>query len=504
MTLANSYNDGGFSGGGFSPFTGSWPELDTSLLEDARGRVPAFPLDVFPDEWRQWVDDTAQSAGTAVDYVAQGVLAAVAALGGAGVRVRVTPAWSESLVLWLALVGSPSSGKSPALASVREQLAQIEEGVREDDEHRRSRHAAKLEDARIANERWKADCESAADEGRPAPLRPLEAAFDQPFVPSQIVVADATMEALADVVAGNPRGVILWRDELTAWLANLNRYANGGSDRVHWLEAWAAAGITVNRRSRTTPLHLPKFPVSVVGSIQPDRLAEAFQGSDDGMAARFLYAWPELPEYTPLMDRRVPRDDMALALLQHIAAVSNPEQPLTMTFDTQAVRTFDKFLRGLHEEAASQASDGLQAGWLGKGRGTVARLAGVLTLLDWSENGQQDAPRTIDRDTVEAAATLWRDYFRPHAETVFNQAGKIDRDKHARRVVRWLRTTQAREVGRINLRREALAQSVDAMETDRVIARLEEAGVLRLASSVTGPKGGNTKRRWTVNPALGR
>ena len=175
-----------------------------------------------------------------------------------------------------------------------------------------------------------------------------------------------------------------------------------------------------------------------------------------------------------------------------------------MTFDTQAVRTFDKFLRGLHEEAASQASDGLQAGWLGKGRGTVARLAGVLTLLDWSENGQQDAPRTIDRDTVEAAATLWRDYFRPHAETVFNQAGKIDRDKHARRVVRWLRTTQAREVGRINLRREALAQSVDAMETDRVIARLEEAGVLRLASSVTGPKGGNTKRRWTVNPALGR
>jgi hypothetical protein len=87
---------------------------------------------------------------------------------------------------------------------------------------------------------------------------------------------------------------------------------------------------------------------------------------------------------------------------------------------------------------------------------------------------------------------------------VFNQAGKTDRDKHARRVVRWLKTTQAKEVGRINLRREALAQSVDAMETDRVISRLEEAGVLRLASSVTGPKGGGTKRRWTVNPALGR
>ena len=497
MTMTSPYNDGGFR-----PYVPAWPELDASLMEEARGAVPAFPLHLLPDEWRQWVADTAQSAGTPVDYVAQGLFAAVAALSGAGVRIRVTPAWSESLVLWLALVGSPSSGKSPALASVREQLAQIEEGVREDDEHRRSRHAAKLEDARIANERWKADCESAADEGRPAPLRPLEAAFDQPFVPSQIVVADATMEALADVVAGNPRGVILWRDELTAWLANLNRYANGGSDRVHWLEAWAAAGITVNRRSRTTPLHLPKFPVSVVGSIQPDRLAEAFQGSDDGMAARFLYAWPDLPKYTSLMDRRVPRDDLALALLQHIAAVSNQEQPLTMTFDGPALGFFDTLLQRLHEESGTTGGEGLMAGWLGKGRGTVARLAGVLALLDWSENGQQDAPRTIRRETVEAAADLWRNYFQPHAEIVFGQAGKLDRDKHARRVARWLKITKPSEVSATSLRREALAQTLDAMETDRVIARLEEAGFLRPVPVAIGAKGGRPARRWFVNPAV--
>ncbi len=503
MTLATAHDDGGFSGG-FSPYTGSWPELDTSLLEDARGKVPAFPLHLLPDEWRQWIADTAQSAGTPVDYVAQGVLAAVAALCGAGVRIRVTPAWSESLVLWLALVGSPSSGKSPALASVREQLAQIEEGVREGDEHRRSQHAARLEDARIATDRWRDECESAANEGRPAPLRPLEAGFDRPFVPSQIVVADATMEALADVVAGNPRGVILWRDELTAWLANLGRYASGGSDRAHWLEAWAAAGITVNRRSRATPLHLPKFPVSVVGSVQPDRLAEAFQGSDDGMAARFLYAWPELPKYTSLMDRRIPRDDLPLAMLQHIAAVSNPEQPLMLTFDSQAIGFFDDFMKGLHEEAAGQPGDGLLAGWLGKGRGTVARLAGTLTLLEWSENGAQAAPRTVTRDAVESAVTLWRDYFRPHAETVFSQAGKTDRDKHARKVVRWLRTTKMTEVGRTNIRREALGQAIDAQETDQLMARLEAAGVIKLSSSVVGPKGGNTKRRWQVNPALRR
>src|SRR5471032_583893 len=215
------------------------------------------------------------------------------------------------------------------------------------------------------------------------------------------------MEALTDVVSGNPRGVILWRDELTAWLANLGRYS-GGTDRAHWLEAWAAAGITVNRRSRAVPLHLPKFPVSVVGSIQPDRLAEVFEGSDDGMAARFLYAWPDLPAYTSLMDRRIARDDEALAMLQAIAfATGNPDQPLTLAFDDRALRLFDGMLRILHAQAAQSEGNALEAGWLVKGRGTVARLAGVLALLRWSENAAKDTPRTIDGDAVLAAAGLW-------------------------------------------------------------------------------------------------
>jgi len=239
-----------------------------------------------------------------------------------------------------------------------------------------------------------------------------------------------------------------------------------------------------------------------VGSIQPDRLAEAFQGSDDGMAARFLYAWPEMPKYISLMDRRIPRDDMALDMLQHIATVANPEQPLTMSFDSAALGFFDGLLLRMHAEAEAAGSDGLMAGWLGKGRGTVARLAGVLTLLQWSENGAQDAPRGIDRPTVEAAADLWRNYFRPHAETVFGQAGKADRDRHARKVVRWLKARKPVDVSATTLRREALLQTLDATETEQVIARLEEAGFLRPAPVTVGPKGGRPARRWQVNPAV--
>jgi len=419
---------------------------------------------------------------------------------GAGVLARVSAAWAEPLVLWQALVGTPSSGKSPALAAVREQLGAIEDGLRAGDGERRNRHTAAAEQARMRNEQWREACAAAIAEGRVPPERAAEASFDEPFVPSQIVVADATLEALADVVSGNPRGVILWRDELAAWLANLGRYANGGSDRAHWLEAWAAAGITINRRSRSQPLHLRRFPVSLVGSIQPDRIAEALQGGDDGMAARFLFAWPDAAPYRPLGERSIARDDDALARLQVIANLAgSAERPLHLPFDAPALERFDGFLAGLH--ARTQTVEGLEAGWLGKGRGTVARLAAILTLLRWSEGPMQGAPQAIGVEALGAAAELWKDYFAAHARAVFNRAGRTDRDRHARRAVRWLQQNKVAEVTREELRRDALYQSLDSQETDRVVSRLVEANVLRLLPPRRGVPG-RPARRWQVHPAV--
>jgi hypothetical protein len=143
---------------GFHAYAPAWPELDTSLFGDAHDPVPAFPLELLPHEWSRWISDTAQAVGTSADYVALGVLAATAAVTGAGVRIRVSPSWSESLVLWLALVGTPSSGKSPALASVRTLLDDIEHERRRDDGARRRRHVARVEDARLNHERWQEDC----------------------------------------------------------------------------------------------------------------------------------------------------------------------------------------------------------------------------------------------------------------------------------------------------------------------------------------------------------
>src|SRR5262249_31649903 len=102
-----------------------WGEIDPSLLEGGRGDIPVFPVHVLPAAWAQWASDPAETTGAPVDYVVQGLLACVAAVSGAGIEAEVNLGWREPLVLWSALVGLPSSGKSPALAAARRLIEPI-------------------------------------------------------------------------------------------------------------------------------------------------------------------------------------------------------------------------------------------------------------------------------------------------------------------------------------------------------------------------------------------
>ena len=174
-SFANPTNDPSAFGPAGRPASGdgmeylNWRAIDASLLEEGRSAVPEFPLTRLPRPWRDWVADTARLAGAPTDYVAQALFAAVAGVCGAGVAAEVTPSWSEPLVLWQALVGGPSSGKSPALAAVRRLLGPIEDALRSDDDKRRGRHAARAEQARQRIERWRAECYHAAETGAEPP-----------------------------------------------------------------------------------------------------------------------------------------------------------------------------------------------------------------------------------------------------------------------------------------------------------------------------------------------
>ena len=303
----------------FSAEPAGWPAPDPSLLEDGRPVVPAFPLDAVPQPWREWVSDTAGGAGAPVDYVAQAVLGAVAGLCGAGVKACVTQSWSEPLVLWQALVGAPSAGKTPALDAIGRPLATVEKLLQRD--------AA-------------------------AGASPMQA-VPAPVQGGKIVVQDPALAALTRSVGARPPGVLLWRDEATPWLYGLAREASHGKPRGPFVDAWAAAS---------------GLPVSVLCSLHPDGLVEALEGTPDGWAARFLFAWPGSPAARGLSADAATREDEAVSMLHRIGgAVGTPDKPLTLAFDGDAVKSVEHFLTWLPEEISG--TEGAEAAWLGKGAG---------------------------------------------------------------------------------------------------------------------------------------
>ncbi|SEO93486.1 Protein of unknown function [Rhodospirillales bacterium URHD0017] len=437
----------------------AWPDIDGALLDDRALAVPGFPVATLPLPWRTWIDDTARSVNAPADYVAQAVLAAVAGVCGAGVWVRVSAVWSDPLWLWLAVVGAPSSGKSPALAPVRRLLSALEKEGGAPRGVARAAPARKRRPPRIADRRI-------VDRG----------------IVDRGIVDRGSVETLLEGASGNQRGVVLWRDE----------------------PAGCFAPLVAKGAAKSAIRALDPFPISILGALEPDRLAAALHRGEESLAARFLYAWPALPPFCPLADRTPARDDEALALLRAIRATAGTiSEPLCLALDEAALATLDGFLAGLHAEL--REGEGLFAAWLGKGPGLVPRLAGVLHLLDWSANRASDPSIDVGEvgpGAVERAIALWGGYFRPHAKAFFDRVAPADLEARARRVVRWLLASGRGEVSREDVRRIALAQTVTASEADRVLARLTKAGVLRPIAPEARPQGGRPALRWEVNPAL--
>jgi hypothetical protein len=286
----------------------AWRNPDLTLLGTNRRPAPAFPIEVLGPFWSEWGTRAAAAASAPVDYTACALLAAIGA-AIANVRWPVAGSgWSEPPILWLGMVGSPSSGKSPAMDMVSSLVEHVETIMASDFENvqREFQTRKYMVEARL--DEWKAQLKQhAKNPDGPPPSRPPET--DEPEAPvrPRIRVADATIESLAALAAALPRGLLLAREELAGWLGNFDRYGGNGSDRAFFLEAYGGRCFRVDRVKRPDPINVRHLSIGVMGSIQPDRIAAVTCGPDDGLASRFLWTWPDIPATFRLA--REPWDD---------------------------------------------------------------------------------------------------------------------------------------------------------------------------------------------------
>lgn len=479
----------------------SWPDPDWSLLDDRRGSLPEFPIDALSPNWRDWLQNAARGAGVLPDHVFMPLLTVASTLVGASRPVRASRSWPEMMALWTSVVGFSGAGKTPGLNVTMRALAAVERDRKGKIAELRRAHDARAETAKAAAKKWKKEVAAAVEEGRKGSEKPPEAIDPGEFIVPRLAVTDVTIERLAVLLQARPSGLAVICDELAGLFLNMARYSNG-SDREFWLRAWNGQPHIVERQGRPA-IELDHLLVGLTGGFQPDKLGTSFKGDSDGMYARMLYAWPEEPSYRELtndVDEIEPEFQNALGRLADLAKVEDGHLiKRSIDISAEAAAAFEQFRKFSHH--GRRALDGREREWFAKGPGQVLRLAGTLCWLDWATAGQVEEPRQIDAAYVNSAIELWREYLLPHARAALRQIGFNDQHAYARRVLRWACAERRFALSREEIRRDALAQHLDAEQTQRLIDALARAGWLREIGNRKN-KSGRPARRWHVNPAL--
>jgi len=484
-----------------------WPDPDKSVLNEGRRPPPTFPIEVFGPFWGEWIEDAAEVKGSMPDYVGISLLVAAASLIGNARRIAPWPDWQEPSILWGCAVGLPSSGKSPAMDAIMAMLDTLQDELQPDYDVARQRYDADREAAKVADALWKKDVELAVENGALAPVKPDAAIEPKPPVRPRLYISDTTPEALGNLISALPKGLLAKRDELAGWLGNMDRYGGGKGDRALWLEAFGGRRHVIDRvKQDCDPILIRNFSVSVLGNMVPDKVPTVMGGgTDDGLAARFLFVWPEpAPIRRPT---RVLDTGAALAALRHLRdlemALTDDEKPtpVVLTLTDEAVDIFQKWREA--NAGDERAANGLYLGHLGKLPGILLRIALVLELLNWSTSVDRSPPERIGAETIGRAADFTDAYLKPMSQRVCGDAALPARERHAAAIARKTLADGLETINASVIRREwKLPNLREAANVASALGVLEEAAWIRDAASRAGDTKGRQSTDYVVNPKI--
>jgi hypothetical protein len=385
-------------------------------------KVPPFPLHAFPGGLQRFATDAAAAAACPVDYVAGPMLALSGAAVGATRALLVKQGYAERPALYVAVVGRPGGGKTPALKTAAAPIHNTQARLH-------AMYQKELEEARAAAEK----------SGKRAKVKmPQERA---------VYVSDVTVEALADLLERTPRGLVVIADELTGLVARLNQYKRGqGGDRQFYLSAWAGDPVSVHRKNPDSPRVYVGHPfLAVLGGLPPGMVSQLSGGVrrlDDGFLDRFLFVSPDDPDAAGETWRCVGKDEAEcwrLALdrlftLQQEAGEHGP-RPRYVKLTTCGRRAWEEFTCGQAAQLnAGKVPDHLRGPW-SKHRGYCARIALVLHMLRWAAGEVED--EDVDGESVGRAAEVIA-YFQGHCRRVYHALDADPEVAAARHVKDWL------------------------------------------------------------------
>jgi hypothetical protein len=381
---------------------GTSQKNNKSDLDEAR-----FPVDVFPLKLQELISGAETALGLNPCFFSTSILFAAASAIGNTYRLEVKKGYYQRPILYLVLVGNPNTNKSGALRFALDPIKKADQAKYE-------KYKSEKEEYDFANDLSKRDKEEAG----------LKGAVPPPIY-SRTLVSDITPEALASVHLDNLRGVSVFRDELSGWVKDFNRYRKGGEMEM-WLSCWNGETLIIDRKSGE-PIRIQNSFIGVAGTIQPGVLGNLGKGdrSSNGFIDRLLFSWPmgqEKVEWT--------EDEINLPLLESYENAINRLLSLsmdtegklnTLSLSKEARESLFHFFNKENKRLCDEAENDTLKGIYGKFDIHTIRFIIVLHLLHWSYKETGISPSTIIKEeTVQMAIRVSR-YFQKQALKVYEK-----------------------------------------------------------------------------------
>lgn len=411
-----------------------------SELPLPRPVVPSLPPELIPDALQGWLLDLSDRMQISLEFAAVPVLVALSAVVGrrVGIYPKAEDDWLVVPNLWGGIVARPGKMKSPTMAEALKPMRRLAAQAQETYRRQQADQGPRFESLKAKEVALK-DLLRQSFKGRKGsrPVEDLEedlkAARQETedlqasLVERRYIVNDSTIEKLGELLAKNPHGLLLERDELAGWLRSLEREDRRG-DREFFLEAWNGTGsFTYDRIGRGT-LHIPALCVSVVGGIQPAKLSryvsQALEGgyAADGLLQRFqLLVWPEDRSEWRLVDRP-PNKQARNRAFQIFAALSQLEGQGTgdseipgLRLEPEAQELFYAWLSDLEKRLRSAELEEKPAyeSHLAKYRSLMPSLALVFELVEAGPSANAVSLASAQR------AASWCEYLELHARKIY-------------------------------------------------------------------------------------
>ena len=397
------------------------PEPDTQQEQApvVEGNTISFPIGVFPEKLQRIARILHDDEGLNLDYLGASMLTVLAAAMGNLWACQFSTTWIDKPIVFMALIGHPSCGKTPPLRIAVGPLYVFDAELYCAYRREKERYDMAMELPREERE---------ANGFEKYPTKP---------VCKSVLTTNTTIEGLYAALDKNRRGVLMHVDELDSFLGNMSRY-NRGNDEAYWLQLFNGDGIKCNRKNAEDTFSVQHPYVSVIGGTQPGILNELFGGKRmmNGFASRLLKVFPDIDEIPRWKTRNVPQsileewNQLVRRILEEPTEYdeNGDVRPQVLTFSKEAMRMLCKWKNEVNGKAWQETEDDYLKGFYGKLETYAVRFSLVIQVVR-SFCEKECGRQVIDEASVKAAIEL-AEYFRRMEKKVYRHISQtVESDK---------------------------------------------------------------------------